>query len=114
MDEKGWQFYIDAMRRIIKRMLPNFGGDIVTGLRLIEEELTQSKARIRELERVINWLAEFMVNSDDDITIGEICICYNDPSLDIYMACPICDGNNPLSEALDKARKALADKGKDD
>lgn len=70
----------------------------------------QSKARIRELERVINWLAEFMVNSDDDITIGEICICYNDPSLDIYMACPICDGNNPLSEALDKARKDLSEK----
>lgn len=53
MDEKDWQFYIETMKRIILRMLPNFGGDIVTGLRLIEEEHTQWKARIKELEEDI-------------------------------------------------------------
>ncbi len=48
-----YEFYIDVVKKIIKRTFPNFGGDIVTGMRLIEEERTQGKARIRGLEEAL-------------------------------------------------------------
>ena len=68
----------------------------------------QSKARIEILEGVVHWLVEMFTDSDD-MLLSELCICENDPSLDIYMQCPICSENSPLYKALEDARKKLGE-----
>ena len=70
------------------------------------KECIISRKRIKALEGVVHWLVEMFTDSDD-MLLSELCICENDPSLDIYMQCPICSENSPLYKALEDARKKL-------